>query len=406
MTSTMLVSRSTGRPPTPRAGRRRNPPRDRRRRGKTGRAPPARKGPRRRPRRQHEHRASCAPAAARRRPARVPPRPRHLRRPARPSGRGPAQARRSSSTRPPARLPRRRADPDHRGRGLAGCDQQRTRMPCHQAGWPRPLPSMSKQLRRERLFGETGAIARATRSQSESSTITSARSTRYGSIRRSALELLLVLVAVVVVVDAGAAALEHTGAERVEGVALDQHRPAREIEALQVRLELLTLPSRNEKSSIATKSRPSFPNIAEIEASTRGRCRSRRSSRPSESNARRGSAARGCSRAQDRAPPRGLARNAGRAGARFRGTRRRLQAARSRNASVFTGGWCLTPLRRERRTRASRRRARQACGPPAVSWYSTRGGRVSKTLRSSTPAFSSSTRRRASVPAGYPRAPA
>src|SRR3954453_2373946 len=40
--------------------------------------------------------------------------------------------------------------------------------------------------------------------------------------------------------------------------------------------------------------------------------------------------------------------------------------------------------------------------PVSVSWYSTRGGRVSKTCRSSTPASSKSARRAASVRGGIP----
>ena len=86
-----------------RAGRRRDPARDRRGRGKAGRAPASSEGSRGRPRGQHEHRAAGAAGTPRRGAARVPTRAWHLGRRNARARRGRSRERRSSSTSPAIR---------------------------------------------------------------------------------------------------------------------------------------------------------------------------------------------------------------------------------------------------------------------------------------------------------------
>ena len=132
-----------------------------------------------------------------------------------------------------SRLRRRLADV------ASGQSQRRTRMPSHHSGWPRSLPSMPKQLRRARLLCEI-VVDRALDALPVGVVDDHERTVDEVRLDQAhAVELLLVLVTVVVVVDADRASLERAGAKRVEGVALDQRGPAREIEAREVALELL-----------------------------------------------------------------------------------------------------------------------------------------------------------------------
>ena len=249
-------------------------------------------------------------------------------------------------------------------------------MPSHHSGWPRSLPSMREQLRRARLLREI-VVDRALDALPVGVVDDHERARRRGTARSGACRRAAARTRGRCRSSrrrpAGPRA-RRSGASRTRRPRSASAGP-RDRSARGCASSCSRLPSPSDQLSSATKSRVVLEHrrderrpviradldvaLARLEAA---RCDVQQ---------------REVVRAREaRAPPRGSRRSARRAAARSAGSRRTHRAA-ARGTHRSSPGMVLTPLRRERRRRASRRRARRACGPRGVSWYSTRGGRVS-----------------------------